>query len=132
MKCRYCGQLLDDKAEFCINCGMKIPLTQITVEPGARIPGSRSRKGISAWLKGSVIGGVLGVVFIIIGILLIISSIASFLDSAVGAGDDPLGAAKDILGGFGIMIVGAVLISIGGTLIFFSFIGFIIGAIDSR
>lgn len=69
---------------------------------------------------------------IVIGILLVISSITSFLGSAMGAGDDPLGAAKDILGGFGLMIVGAVLISIGGTLIFFAFIGFIIGAIDSR
>ena len=132
MKCRYCGQLLDDKAEFCISCGMKIPLTQITVEPGARVPGSRRRGGLSNWLKGSVIGGVIGIALIVIGILVIISSITSFLDSAVGAGDDPLGAAKDILGGFGLMIVGAILISIGGTLIFFAFIGFIIGAIDSR
>src|SRR4030067_746513 len=132
MKCRYCGHVNLDNAEFCVNCGSRIAQTFVAVEPGPRIPGSRRRSGVSSWFKGSAIGGVLGVVFILVGILLIIMSIGSFLDSARGAGGDPLGTAKDILGGFGTMIIGAVLIAIGGTLIFFSVIAFIIGAVDRK
>jgi len=132
MKCRYCGQVIDDKAEFCNSCGMKVPVEFVALEPGARPPGRSRRSGGSSWLKGSAIGGLIGIALILVGILLIISSFGSFLDSAGEAGDDPLGAAKDILGGFGTMIVGAILIAIGGTLIFFAFIGLIIGAIDSR
>lgn len=132
MKCRYCGQIIDDKADFCTNCGMKIPREYVAVEPGARPPGASRRRGVSDWLKGSVAGGLIGILLIIVGILMVVSSFISIFDSAVDAADEPTDIVHGILGGFGKIIVGAILIAIGGTLIFFSFIGFIIGAIDSR
>ena len=128
MKCRYCGSVIDDNARFCNNCGMKIP----QVEPGARVPGSRRKSGISDLLKGSVVGGVIGVILLIEGLLVIVSSISSLLGSALDPDEGAGGIVEGILGGFGRMIVGAVICAIGGTLMFWSFIGFVIGAIDSR
>jgi hypothetical protein len=133
MKCRYCGYAIDDKAEFCGSCGMRIPKTFVSVEPGARVPGaSRRGGGISNWIKGSVIAGLIGIVLIIVGILVVITAFTSFFDTVLDGSDEPMGMVKDILGGFGRIVVGAIMIAIGGTLTFWAFIGFIVGAIDSR
>ena len=132
MKCRYCGSVIDDKSQFCNSCGAKTHQEFVSVEPATRAPSRRRKSGISDLLKGSVIGGVIGVILLIVGILVILSSITSLLGSAldtdVGAG----GIVGDMLGGFGRMIVGAIICAVGGTLMFWSFIGFVIGAIDSR
>ena len=132
MKCRYCGSVADDKAQFCGSCGMRIRQGSVVIEPGARVPGSRRKSGISDLLKGSVIGGVIGVILLIAGILVIVSSISSFLGSALDADEGAGGIVEDLLGGFGRMIVGAIMCAIGGTLMFWSFIGFVIGALGSR
>ena len=132
MKCQYCGSVIDDKARFCASCGMKTHQEIAAVEPGARSPGSRRRSGISDLLKGSVIGGVIGVILLIVGILIIVSSISSFLGSALDTDEGAGGIVEGILGGFGKMVVGAIICAIGGTLMFWSFVGFVIGAIDSR
>jgi hypothetical protein len=83
-------------------------------------------------LKGSVVGGVIGVILLIVGILVILSSFTSILGSALDTDDGAGGIVEGMLGGFGRMIVGAIICAVGGTLMFWSFIGFIIGAIDSR
>jgi len=119
---------MDDKARFCSSCGMKIP----DVEPGARVPGSRHKSGVSDLLKGSVIGGLIGVILLIVGILVIVSSFISIFGSALDPDEGAGGIVEGILGGFGRIIVGAVICAIGGTLMFWSFIGFVIGAIGSR
>jgi len=132
MKCRYCGSVIDDKAQFCNSCGAKIHQEFVSVAPAARAPSSRRKSGISDLLKGSVIGGVIGVILLIVGILVIVSSISSFLSSALDTDEGAGGIVEGILGGFGRMIVGAIICAIGGTLMFWSFIGFVVGAIDSR
>jgi hypothetical protein len=132
MKCRYCGSVIDDKAQFCNSCGTKIRREFVEIEPGARVPGSRRKSGISIWLKGSVVGGLIGVVLLVVGILVIISSFTSIFGSALDTDEGAGGIVEGILGGFGRMIVGAIICAIGGTLMFWSFIGFVIGAIDSR
>ena len=132
MKCRYCGSVIDDKSQFCNSCGVKTHQEFVAVEPGTRAPSSRRKSGFSDLLKGSVIGGVIGVILLIVGILVIISSISSLLGSALDTDEGAGGIVEGILGGFGRMIVGAIICAIGGTLMFWSFIGFVIGAIDSR
>ena len=132
MKCLYCGSVIDDKSQFCNSCGAKTHQEFVSVEPGARVPGSRQKSGISNLLKGSVIGGVIGVILLIVGILVILSSITSLLGSALDTDEGAGGIVGDMLGGFGRMIVGAIICAVGGTLMFWSFIGFVIGAIDSR
>ena len=132
MKCRYCGSVADDKAQFCGSCGMRIRQGSVVYEPGARVPGSRQKSGISDLLKGSVIGGVIGVILLIVGILVILSSITSILGSALDTDEGAGGIVEGLLGGFGRMIVGAIICAIGGTLMFWCFVGFVIGAIGSR
>ena len=132
MNCRRCGSVIDDKAQFCSSCGVKTHQEFVSVEPGARAPSSRRKSGISDLLKGSVMGGVAGVILLIVGILIIVSCISSFLGSALDTDEGAGGIVEGILGGFGRMIVGAIICAIGGTLMFWSFIGFVIGAIDSR
>jgi len=104
----------------------------VSVEPGARAPCNRRKSGISDLLKGSVMGGVAGVILLIVGILIIVSCISSLLGSALDTDEGADGIVEGILGVFGRMIVGAIICAIGGTLMFWSFIGFVIGAIDSR
>jgi hypothetical protein len=132
MMCRYCGSIIDDKSQFCNSCGAKVHPEFVSVAPVARAPVSRRKSGISDLLKGSVIGGVIGVILLIVGILVIVSSISSFLGSALDTGAGAGGIVDGILGAFGRMIVGAITCAIGGTLMFWSFIGFVIGAMDSR
>jgi hypothetical protein len=132
MICRYCGSVIDDKSQFCNSCGAKVHQEFVSVAPGARAPGSRRKSGISDLLKGSVIGGVIGVILLIAGILVIVSSISSFLGSALDTNEGAGGIVEGILGEFVRMIVGAIMCAIGGTMMFWSFIGFVIGAIDSR
>ena len=132
MICRYCGSVIDDKSQFCNSCGAKVHQEFVSVVPGARAHGSRRKSGISGLLKGSVIGGVIGVILLIVGILVIVSSISSFLSSALDTDEGAGGIVEGLLGGFGRMIVGAIICAIGGTLMFWSFVGFVIGAVDSR
>lgn len=132
MKCLYCGSVIDDKSQFCNSCGAKTHQEFVSVEPAARAPSRRRKSGISDLLKGSVIGGVIGVILLIVGILVILSSITSLLGSALDPDEGAGGIVGDMLGGFGRMIVGAIICAVGGTLMFWSFIGFVIGAIDSR
>ncbi len=132
MMCRYCGSIIDDKSQFCNSCGAKVHPEFVSVTPVARAHGSRRKSGISDLLKGSVIGGVIGVILLIAGILVIVLSISSFLGSALDTDEGAGGIVEGILGGFVKMIVGAIMCAIGGTLMFWSFVGFVIGAIDSR
>jgi hypothetical protein len=132
MMCRYCGSIIDDKFQFCNSCGAKVLPAFVPVAPVTRAHGSRRKSGISDLLKGSVIGGVIGVILLIVGILVIVSSISSVLGSALDTDEGAGGIVDGILGGFVRMIVGAIMCAIGGTLMFWSFIGFVIGAIDSR
>jgi hypothetical protein len=126
MKCRFCGSVIDDNARFCDSCG------KVQHEYVPRAHDSRRKSGISDLLKGSAIGGLIGVILLIVGILVIVSSISSLLGSALDTGAGASGILDGILGGFGGMIVGAIVCAIGGTLMFLSFIGFVIGAFDSR
>ncbi len=132
MKCRYCGSVIDDKSQFCNDCGMKVPQEPAAVEPGARAPSRRRKSGISDLLKGSVIGGVIGVILLIAGILVIVSSFSSIFGSVLDTDEGAGGIVDGILGGFVRIIVGAIICAVGGTLMFWSFIGFVIGAIGSR
>jgi hypothetical protein len=132
MMCRYCGSIIDDKFQFCNSCGAKVRQEFVSVAPVAKTHGSRRKSGISDLLKGSVIGGVIGVILLIVGILVIVSSISSFLGSALDTDEGAGGIVEGILGGFVRMIVGAIMCAFGGTLMFWSFVGFVIGAIDSR
>jgi len=131
MKCRYCASVIDDKAQFCNNCGMK-KYQEIAPFQPTRAHGSRRKSGISDLLKGSVIGGVIGIILLIVGILVILSSFTSILGSALDTDEGAGGIVEGILGGFGRMIVGAIICAIGGTLMFWCFIGFVVGAISSR
>jgi zinc-ribbon domain len=131
MKCRYCASAIDDKAQFCTNCGMKIYQEIAPFQP-TRAHGSGRKSGISDLLKGSVIGGVIGVILLIAGILAIVLSISSVLGSALDTDEGAGGIVDGILGGFVRMIVGAIMCAIGGTLMFWGFVGFVIGALGSR
>jgi hypothetical protein len=131
MKCRYCASVIDDKAQFCNNCGMKRYQEIAPFQP-TRAQGSRRKSGVSDLLKGSVIGGVIGIILLIVGILVILSSFTSILGSALDTDEGAGGIVDGILGGFVRMIVGAIICAIGGTLMFWSFIGFVVGAIGSR
>ena len=132
MMCRYCGSIIDDKSQFCNSCGAKVHPEPVSVSRVASAHNSRRKSGISDLLKGSVIGGVIGVVLLIVGILVILSSFISIFGSAFDTDDGAGGIVEGILGGFVRIVVGAIVCAIGGTLMFWSFVGFVIGVVDSR